>query len=89
MSEPLNFGIQYRDGSHRGPHPPNHCQTCRRPMRLYQTLGSVYSATPRFDSDGNPNIVRHVECSAPWLLRVLGIHDHATQDAFGDWPWIR
>ena len=81
-----SFGQQYRNGSHTGPNPPTHCQSCGRPMRLYQTLG--FRWTPRFDSNGNPNIVHHAECTASRLLRIFGIHDHATQDYHGDSPWV-
>ena len=81
-----SFGIQYRDGSHTGPTPPERCQYCGRRMRLYETLG--YRWKPRFHSDGTPNTIRHAQCSAPLVLRIFGLHDHAIQDEHGDWPWL-
>ncbi|HXJ63840.1 MAG TPA: hypothetical protein VNN79_08810 [Actinomycetota bacterium] len=86
-----DFGQQYRNGSHRGPNPPAHCQRCGRPMRVYETQGAIEAAESRFKPDGSPNLVRHAKCSAPLLLRLLdifGFHDHALQDQHGDWPWI-
>jgi len=81
-----SFGLQYREGSHRGPMAPARCQKCGRPMRVYETQG--FGWHPRFKSDGTPNMVRHARCSAPFLARLIGFHDHAIQDEFGDWPWV-
>jgi hypothetical protein len=83
-----NFGLQYLHGSHLGPQPPAACRDCGRPMRLYETRGYWRVAEPSFDSNGKPNIVRYAECSAPWVKRLWGFHDHAVQDSNGDWPWV-
>jgi hypothetical protein len=91
MDDPItvelpNFGIQYLHGQHRGPNPPERCQHCGRPMRIYETQGFRFD--PKWNSDGTPNIVRHAKCSALGLIRIFGFHDHAVQDAHGDWPWV-
>jgi hypothetical protein len=57
-------------------------------MRVYTTQGYWLAVEPKWNSDGTPNLVVHARCSAPWLIRLIGLHDHAVQDAHGDWPWL-
>jgi len=83
--EPLNFRIQYRDGSHEGSEPPAFCRACGRPMRV--------TVEPRrydpFDErTGERQMERHARCTRPWWAKFVGFHDHAVEDEHHDWPWL-